>query len=160
WLEAAGPTQVEILVLDWLKQLIGYPAEAGGLLTGGGPEATLTALLTAREPLSFADRGRAVLYVSEQRHWAVDRAAKIIGLRPDQVRVLPIDGHFRMMPAELAEAADADRRMGRLPWVVVASAGTTNTGTVDPLSELAEACRAQGIWLHVDAAYGWPYVLL
>jgi aromatic-L-amino-acid decarboxylase len=159
WLEAAGPTEVELVVLDWFRQLLGLPQSTQGLLTSGGSEANLTALAVAREPLSEADRARAVLYTSEQRHWSVDRAVRIIGLRPDQVRPLPgADG--RLLPAGLAKAVAADRAAGRVPWVVAANAGATNTGAVDPLADLAALCAEQGLWLHVDAAYGWPAVLL
>jgi glutamate/tyrosine decarboxylase-like PLP-dependent enzyme len=160
WLEAAGPAQVELLVLDWFKEFVGYPATARGIFTGGGSEATLTALLVAREPLSFPDRARAVLYVSEQRHWSVDRAAKLIGFRPDQLRPVAVDAEYRLVPAALAEAVAEDRREGQLPWVLVANAGTTNTGAVDPLVDLAALCREQRLWFHVDAAYGWPMVLV
>jgi glutamate/tyrosine decarboxylase-like PLP-dependent enzyme len=160
WLEASGPSQVELVVLDWFKEFVGYPAEASGILTSGGSEATLTALLTARESLSFGDRARAVLYVTEQRHWSVDRAAKVIGLRPEQLRPVPVDAAYRMIPAALHDAIDQDMRQGRLPWAVVANAGATNTGAVDPLTALADLCRTMGLWLHVDAAYGWPVVLI
>src|SRR5947209_8017893 len=80
WLEAAGPTQVELVVLDWFRELLGMPVESGGSLTSGGSEANLTALIVARESLAHSDRDRAVLYVTEQRHWSMDRAAKVIGL--------------------------------------------------------------------------------
>src|SRR5207244_1306273 len=98
WKEAPAASEVEVLVLDWLKEFLGYPAEARGILTGGGSEANLTALVVARERLPFTDRLRAVLYVSEQRHWSVDRAAKVIGLRPEQVRKLPADTRQRLVP--------------------------------------------------------------
>jgi glutamate/tyrosine decarboxylase-like PLP-dependent enzyme len=159
WLEAAGAAQVELIVLDWFKDFLGYPAEASGILTGGGSEANLTALLVARERLSFEERGRAVLYVTEQRHWSIDRAAKVIGLRPDQVRPVAADEQFRLPPAGLRRAVAADRAAGRRPWAVMANAGATNTGTVDPLAALAEACRAERLWLHADAAYGWAAAL-
>jgi glutamate/tyrosine decarboxylase-like PLP-dependent enzyme len=159
WLEASGPTEVELVVLDWFKQFLGYPAEAGGLLTGGGSEATLTALLVARDRLAFAGRPRAALYVAEQRHWSVDRAARVIGLHPDQVRVVPVDDDFRLVPAALRERIRQDRAAGRLPWAAVATAGTTNTGSVDPLAAVAAVCRAEGLWLHVDGAYGWAAAL-
>jgi glutamate/tyrosine decarboxylase-like PLP-dependent enzyme len=159
WLEAAGPAQVELLVLDWFKEFLGYPAEAQGVLTGGGSEATLTALVTAREHLSFAERDRSVLYVSEQRHWSVDRAAKVMGLRPEQIRPVPTDAGYRLDPAALAALVQADRTKGRLPWAVVANAGATGTGAVDPLAALADLCSAQRLWFHVDAAYGWSAVL-
>ncbi len=159
WLEASGPSQVEILVLDWLKEVLGCPAAASGVLTSGGSEATLTALVAAREPLPFAQRERAVLYVTEQRHWSVDRAARVMGLRPEQVRPVPADEHFRLRLPELAAAVAADRAAGLRPWVVAANAGATNTGAVDPLAELADFCGREGLWLHVDAAYGWAAVL-
>jgi glutamate/tyrosine decarboxylase-like PLP-dependent enzyme len=159
WLEAAGPAEVELVVLDWFKEFLGYPTEAAGILTSGGSEANLTALVVAREQLAFADRSRAVLYVTEQRHWSVDRAAKVMGLRPDQVRPVPADAEFRLSPDALREAIGRDRAAGELPWAVVASAGATNTGTVDPLATVAAVCREHRLWLHVDAAYGWPAVL-
>jgi len=159
WLEAAGPAQVELLVLDWFKQFLGYPPQAQGLLTSGGSEANLTALVAAREPLAYTDRQRAVLYVTEQRHWSVDRAAKIMGLLPEQVCPIATANHFRLDPAALAARAREDRATGRLPWLVVANAGATSTGAVDPLAALADVCRDQRLWLHVDAAYGWSAVL-
>jgi aromatic-L-amino-acid/L-tryptophan decarboxylase len=159
WLEAAAPTQIEIIVLDWFKQFLGYPSETRGLLTSGGSEANLTALVTARERLSFADRSRAVLYASQHRHWSVDRAVKIIGMRPEQIRPLPCDAEFRLHVDALDEAVKEDLQAGRLPWLVVANAGATNTGSVDPLHELAEFSSRHGLWLHVDAAYGWSAVL-
>jgi glutamate/tyrosine decarboxylase-like PLP-dependent enzyme len=159
WLEASGPSQVELVVLDWFRQWLGLPATTQGVLTGGGSEANLTALAVAREPLSEDDRRRAVLYVAEQRHWSVDRAAKILGMRADQIHPVPSDEQFRMAPTALAAAAEHDRAGGRLPWAVVANAGTTNTGAVDPLAAIADICHARRLWLHVDAAYGWTAVL-
>ena len=159
WLEAAGPTQIEIIVLDWFKELLGYPPEARGILTSGGSEANLTALVVARERLSFQDRSRAVLYLTEHRHWSVDRAAKVIGLRPEQLQALPADGQFRLNPVTVETAVREDIAAGRLPWVVVANAGATNTGTVDPFPALADVCQKHRLWLHVDAAYGWSAIL-
>src|SRR5262249_55515972 len=98
--------------------------------------------------------------VSEQRHWSVDRAARIIGLRPDQLRPVLVSATCRMEPAALAAAVNSDRRCGRLPWAVVANAGATNTGAVDPLESVADRCAAEHLWRHVDAAYGWPAVLI
>ena len=160
WLAGSGPAEVELVVLDWFRQLLGLPAGTRGILSTGGSEANLTALLVAREPLSFADRLRAVLYLTEQRHGSVDRSAKVIGLRPDQLRVVPADGQFRMRPDALAEAVGRDREAGRLPWAAIANAGATNTGTVDPLAALAEVCERERLWYHVDAAYGWSAALL
>ncbi len=160
WLAGSGPAQVELVVLDWFRRILRLPAGTSGILTSGGSEANLTALLVARESLTFADRARAVLYVAEQRHGSVDRAAKIMGLHPDQVRAVQADDAFRMPPPTLATMVAEDRAAGRLPWAVVANAGATNTGTVDPLGPLAEVCRRERLWFHVDAAYGWPAALL
>jgi len=159
WLEAAGPAQVELLVLDWFKEFLGLPAATHGILTGGGSEANLTALVVAREGLDYEERGRAVLYASDQRHWSVDRAAKVIGLHPDQIRGIPVSDRYEMQPAALASAVARDRNAGMRPWAVVANAGATNTGSVDPLPALADICRDEKLWLHVDAAYGWAAVL-
>ncbi len=159
WMEAAGPAQVEIVVLDWFSEWLGYPPEAAGLLTSGGSEANLTALVVAREKIAHADRPRLVLYASEQRHWSIDRAAKIIGLAPEQIRALPCDADYRLRLDALRGAVAEDERGGRLPWVVIANAGATNTGSVDPLAELADFCEPRKLWLHVDAAYGWPMAL-
>ncbi len=159
WKEAAAAAQVEILVLDWFKTFLGYPYEAMGLLTSGGSEANLTALVVARERLPFDDRLFAVLYTSEHRHWSLDRAVKIIGMHPDQIRALPADEDGRLRVDLLIEAIADDRRNGRVPWAVVANAGATNTGSVDPLAELADICATEKLWLHADAAYGWPMVL-
>lgn len=160
WVEGASAAMVELLVLDWFKELLGYPSTAEGILTAGGSEANLTALAAARDVLlSYEDRAVAVAYVSEQRHRSIDRAAMVIGLRPDQVHVVPADDRFRCQPTLLEKAIVADRAAGRRPWLVVANAGATNTGAVDPLRELVTLCRSEGLWLHVDAAYGWAGAL-
>jgi glutamate/tyrosine decarboxylase-like PLP-dependent enzyme len=159
WLEAAGPTEVELVVLDWFRHMLGLPAGTQGILTSGGSEANLTALVVARDRLPEADRAKAVVYTGEQRHWSVDRALRIIGLRPDQLRALRSEDG-RLTARTLAAAVAEDRAAGRLPWVVVANAGATSTGVVDPMGELADACRDERLWLHVDAAYGWSAALL
>jgi glutamate/tyrosine decarboxylase-like PLP-dependent enzyme len=160
WLEGAGPAQVEIEVLNWFRDFLGMPPETRGILTGGGSEANLTALVVAREDLSYEERGRAVLYLTQERHWSMDRAARVIGLRPDQIRPVPVGGDFCVQPAALEEAVWQDRTAGRLPWAVAANAGATNTGAVDPLDSLAVVCQEHRLWFHVDAAYGWPAVLI
>jgi glutamate/tyrosine decarboxylase-like PLP-dependent enzyme len=154
WVQAAGPSQVELVVLGWFKQWIGYPEEAAGVLVSGGSAANLTALACAREALLGAMSDQVVAYVSDQAHSSMARAARVLGFRPDQVRVLPVDDGYRMRPEALAGAMAADLRAGRRPLFVAASAGSTSTGAVDPLPELAALCREWGVWFHVDAAYG------
>jgi aromatic-L-amino-acid/L-tryptophan decarboxylase len=154
WMDGAGPTQLELTVLDWFKDWIGFPPEASGILTSGGSAANMSALACAREALLGPMSDRVVAYVSDQSHSSLARSARMLGFRPDQVRVLPSDEHFRMRPEALRHAMDADGASGRRPLFVSASAGATNTGAVDPLPELSEICRERGVWLHVDAAYG------
>ena len=160
WLEAAGPTRVELTVLDWFRTLLGMPEGSSGLLTGGGSSANLTALVAARERLSREQRGRAVMYVSGQRHWSLDRAAHVAGFYPEQIRAVACDDMQRMDVSALARAIAEDRAAGLVPWLVAANAGTTNTGAIDPLGEIAGACRREVLWLHVDAAYGWANALV
>ncbi|MDQ6605422.1 MAG: aminotransferase class V-fold PLP-dependent enzyme [Actinomycetota bacterium] len=154
WMESAGPSQLELEVLDWFKDWIGFPSTAGGVLLSGGSTANMTALACAREALVGAMSGEVVGYVGDQAHSSLGRAARILGFRPDQLRVLPTDSGFCIEPRTLAGAVDADSRAGRRPLFLSASAGATNTGAIDPLPELAALCRDRGIWFHVDAAYG------
>jgi aromatic-L-amino-acid/L-tryptophan decarboxylase len=154
WVQAAGPSQVELVVLGWFKQWIGYPEEAAGVLVSGGSAANLTALACAREALLGAMSDQVVAYLSNQAHSSMARAARVLGFRPNQVRVLPVDDGYRMRPEALAAAMAADLRAGRRPLFVAANAGATSTGAIDPLPELAALCRERGVWFHVDAAYG------
>jgi aromatic-L-amino-acid/L-tryptophan decarboxylase len=159
WREAIGPTQVELIVLGWFADWIGYPSGAEGILVSGGSAANLQGLAVAREALAGPMSDRIVVYVGDAAHSSVARGARALGFRPEQVRVLQTDERFRLRAATLAAAMDADRRDGRLPLAVVAAGGATNTGAVDPLVELAELCRERNVWLHVDAAYGGFAVL-
>jgi len=154
WMGTAGPTQLELTVVDWFKSWLGYPLDAGGLLLSGGSAANMTAMACAREALLGAMSDRVVIYLADQAHSSLARAARILGFRPEQVRVLPVDQQYRMRPVALAAAMDADVRSGRQPLFVAAVAGSTNTGAIDPLPEISAICRERGAWLHVDAAYG------
>ncbi len=154
WMESAGASQVELEVLGWFKDWVGYPPDAAGSLVSGGSAANLTALACAREAAAGPMRGDLVVYVSDQAHSSVARAARLLGFRPIQVRVLPSDDAFRLAPETLTAAMDVDAGRGLTPFAVVAQGGATNTGAVDPLPELAAVCGERGAWLHVDAAYG------
>ena len=154
WREAAGPSQLEVTVLDWFREWVGYPAEAAGVLVSGGSAANLTAIACARETLIGPMSPRIVAYASDQTHSSLARAARQLGFRADQVRVLPTDAEFRLRPDDLAAAMDADVSAGRVPFLVSANAGTTNTGAIDPLVAVSELCRERGVWMHVDGAYG------
>jgi glutamate/tyrosine decarboxylase-like PLP-dependent enzyme len=154
WMESAGPSQVELEVLGWFKEWIGYPADASGVLVTGASAANLTAFACAREARAGTMSEDLVAYVGDQAHSSIARAARLLGFRPRQVRVLPTDERYRLTPRTLAGAIDADLASGRMPLLAAFSAGTTNTGSVDPLPELVEICRERGVWTHVDAAYG------
>src|SRR5206468_111344 len=154
WMSAAGPSQVELVVLDWFKGWIGYPAQAAGILVSGGSAANVTALACAREALLGPMSDRVVAYTSDQTHSSVAKAARLLGFRPDQVRILPTDGEHRLRLDALIGAIDADAEDGRQPLLVSANAGSTNTGAIDQLVELSAICRERGMWLHADAAYG------
>jgi aromatic-L-amino-acid/L-tryptophan decarboxylase len=154
WYEGAGPSRLELVVLDWFKAWVGYPVHAAGSLVSGGSAANLTALACAREARAGSMGPELVVYASDQAHSSVARAARTLGFRSDQLRVLPADEHFRMRPDALAGALEADRSAGRVPLAVCASAGSTNTGAIDPLGPIADLCEQAGVWLHVDAAYG------
>ncbi len=157
WPIAEGPNALEVTVLEWFRTWVGMPAGTGGLLTNGGSGATLTALVAARHAAVGDEPERLqalTLYTSDQAHSAVLRAAWTAGVPRRNVRVLPTDADFRLSVPALRAAVAADRAAGLVPWVVAASAGTTNTGAVDPLDAIADFCAAEGLWLHADAAYG------
>ena len=157
WRVASGPAMLELTVLEWFRQWIGMPEGAGGLLTSGGSTANLMAIVAARHAAVGEAPERLpklTVYSSDQTHSSVTRAAWIAGVPRANIRSLPVDAEFRLRVDALGQALAADRAAGLLPLAVVASAGTTNTGAVDPLHEIAALCRSQGIWLHVDGAYG------
>ncbi|MEO5590559.1 MAG: aminotransferase class V-fold PLP-dependent enzyme [Gemmatimonadaceae bacterium] len=155
WPVASGPNQIEIVVLEWIREWMSMPAGTSGLLTSGGSAANLTAVVAARHAAveRGADISRLSVYTSAQAHSSVVRAAWIAGLKRDNVRVVEMDARYRMIPARLEACIRDDRNAGLQPFLVVASAGTTNTGSVDPLNEIADICTAASLWLHVDAAY-------
>jgi aromatic-L-amino-acid/L-tryptophan decarboxylase len=159
WRESAGPSQLELTVLDWFRTWLGYPGGAAGVLVSGGSAANLTAIACAREAIIGPMSPRIVAYTSDQTHSSVARAGRHLGFRPDQFRVLPTDQDFRLRLDDLVGAMDADVSAGRLPFLVSANAGTTNTGAVDDLPGISRICRQRGIWMHVDAAYGGFAVL-
>lgn len=157
WPIASGPNEIELTVIDWFRQWLGMPNETSGLLTSGGSTATLMAVVAARHARVGQDASvlpRLTLYTSSQAHSAVARAAWIVGVARENVRILPADDACRLRPETVRNAVAADRAAGRVPFLVVASAGTTNTGAVDDIAGLATLCEGESLWLHVDAAYG------
>lgn len=149
WAGASGPATVELVVLDWLRSQLGLPIGTEGILTSGGSLANLMGLVAARHA-----KGPGVAYLSDQTHASIKRGLIAIGFPPDQVEVLPSDADFRLSAETVAAAVAEDRRRGRQPRFIVATAGTVNTGAVDELGPLADLCAAEDLWLHVDGAYG------
>lgn len=159
---APGAVRLEMQLVDWLAGLVGYPSgTAGGDLTSGGSIGNLSAIVAAREAhgMRAADVGRSVVYLSEQCHHSVAKALRIAGLEESVQRTVAVDERRRIRPDSLARAIEADRKAGLVPWFVVATAGTTDVGAVDPLPPIAEIAAAHGLWLHVDAAYGGAFLL-
>ncbi len=155
WLQSSGPNAVEMGLIEWLASRVGLPSSAGGLFVSGGSMANLTALTVARDQKLAPDqRALGVAYVSEQTHSSVAKGLRIIGFLPQQIRRIPTDAAFRMDMAALESAIGQDCAAGLRPFAVIATAGTTNTGSVDPLRPIRALCDTHGLWMHVDGAYG------
>lgn len=154
-INAPSADLVEKKLIRWMCDQAGYPQESGGLFVSGGSIANLTALTAARDArLTYEERSHAVIYVSDQTHSSVSKGLYIIGFRKDQIRIIPTDAQFRMDTHALSAAIENDLANCQKPFAVVASAGTTNTGSVDPLTEIAAICRRYHMWMHVDGAFG------
>lgn len=152
WLVSSGTSQLELIVVDWLRDWIGYPQTASGLLTNGGSTASVEALVTAREAMGHPNRP--TVYMSDQSHSALKRAALIAGVRREHIRLVPTDDHYHMDLSQLRAMVIRDRSDGLQPVAICANAGSSSTGSIDPLNELREICDSENVWLHVDAAYG------
>ena len=152
-----GAVRIENACAAWLASVIGFPRDAAGTLTSGGSIANLTAVVAAREARD-PDGGGAI-YVTRFAHYCIDKALHIAGRGRAPKRVIATDDSYRMSVEALEQALGEDRRNGVRPWLVVASAGTVDTGAIDPLPEIAELCRKYGAWLHVDGAYGGLFAL-
>ncbi len=150
---------LEADVLRWLTGLFGLPATGGGLLTSGGSLATFSALVTARHDRLPANFLHGTLYTTDQAHQSVAKAARLAGFPTGAVRVVAHDRAQRLDVAALRALVEHDRAAGHQPFCVVANAGTTNTGAIDPLGPIAELCAAERLWLHVDGAYGGAFQL-
>ena len=154
WIGPSGAAQIELTTIEWLRTLFRLPATAGGMFVSGGSMANMTGLAVARLVMLANNAANATVYFSDQTHSSVAKGLKILGFQQFQVRILPSDAQFRLPLDTLRQKIAADRAQGMLPFCVVANAGTTNTGAVDPLRELAAFCKAEGLWLHIDGAYG------
>lgn len=165
WKTCPASTELERVTLDWLRQMLGLPAGFWGMIFEGASVGTLHAIAAAREQLNdlqIRERGlagrsevpRLTVYASEQAHSSVDKAAIVLGLGLNGVRRVAVDESFRMRADELERALKNDKARGCRPVCVVATVGTTSTTSIDPVSDIADICEREGLWLHVDAAYG------
>lgn len=152
-----GAVRIENACVAWLASIIGFPHDSAGTLTSGGSIANLTAVVAAREARD-PDGGGAV-YVTRFAHYCIDKALHIAGRGRSPKRIIATDDQYRMSVDALDQALEEDRRNGVRPWIVIASAGTVDTGAIDPLPNIAELCRRYGAWLHVDGAYGGLFAL-
>ncbi|CAM1355122.1 MULTISPECIES: pyridoxal phosphate-dependent decarboxylase family protein [Tenacibaculum] len=160
WMVSPAAAELEIVTMNWLLKMYNFPVEkGGGIFTSGGSMANLTALVTARRLKCGDDFSKAVIYLSDQAHSSNIKAIRVLGFKKEQIRILPTDLEFRISINKLKNAIAKDRLEGLQPFCYIASAGTTNTGTVDPLDEIADICEEEDLWFHIDGAYGGAAIL-
>ncbi|WP_020402573.1 pyridoxal phosphate-dependent decarboxylase family protein [Gracilimonas tropica] len=161
YFSSPGAVVLETRLVNWMAGLIGFDKKAGGFLSSGGSIANLTAVVTAREHagLHSSDYSKAVVYLTKQTHHCVDKALNISGMGDCVKRYIPMDDHFKMDVHELKKSIQKDREEKLIPWMIIASAGTTDTGAIDRLDEIGESAKEQHLWYHIDAAYGGFFLL-
>ena len=166
WRLGPGATELELYLMSWFARRFGMPERAGGLVTSGGSMANFVALKVARDRslgLGVREEGlgdaRLTAYTSDEVHFATTRAADMLGLGSNSVRLIGTDDRFRLDVQRMVERIDEDAANGFKPFAVIATLGTVGTGAIDPLQEIADVCRERGLWMHVDAAYGGPAIL-
>ena len=166
WQTSPAAAELEEVVLEWLRQMIGLPEGMAGVIQDTASTATLVALLTAREKATNFEANQKglkkplIVYASEETHSSIEKGVKIAGFGRENLRYIPTDQSFAMMPSKLKEAVEQDKNKGLLPACVVATLGTTSSTAVDPLASIGEICQQYGLWLHVDAAYAGTAALL
>ena len=161
WKTAPAATELELVVLDWLRQMLGLPAGLFGVIQDTASTSTLVALAAAREAVPGLDvrrrglvgQARLRMYASDQAHSSVEKAGIVLGIGQEGLRTIPVDDEYRMQTAELARAIAEDRAAGFTPFAVTATVGTTSTTSIDPVPAIADVCAREGLWLHVDTAY-------
>jgi aromatic-L-amino-acid decarboxylase len=159
WLAAPGLAQLEANVVRWFCQIMGYGSDSLGFLTSGGSLASFSAVVAARRKYLPEDFLNGTIYASDQVHHSIQKAAMLAGFPTDNVRMIGSDGSFRMRCDDLSQEIEKDQAAGLAPFLIVGSAGTTNTGAVDDFETLANLAERYGMWLHVDAAYGGFFML-
>jgi len=153
WRSAPAPVELERLTIDWIRQILGFNAQAGGLFVSGGSMANLAAIAAARQAKDDSS-GRLRIYASSETHFSIAKAAALLGIGRENVRLVDVDECFKIRVDDLVAKITADLEAGYLPFCVVANAGTVNTGAVDPLAEIREIADRFQLWMHVDGSYG------
>src|SRR5947207_2218219 len=153
WRSAPAPVELERLTIDWIRQILGFSPEAGGLLVSGGSMANLAALAAARQTKEHS-LGRLRMYASSATHFSITKAAALLGIGRENVQHVAVDEHFKMRMDDLVAKITADLEAGYVPFCVVGNAGTVDTGAVDPLREIREVANRFELWMHVDGSYG------
>lgn len=160
WVGSAGAAGLEISTLNWMLKLFNFPVKkGGGIFTSGGSMANLTALATARKVKCGEDFSKAIIYLSDQAHSSNIKAINILGFKKEQIRIIPTNLEFKFSINKLKNAIAKDKIEGLKPFCLIASSGTTNTGTIDPLEELAVIAKKENIWFHIDGAFGGAVIL-
>ena len=156
-----GAVRMENMLIRWMSGVVGYPRDSGGNLASGGSIANLIAIVTARDACGIQAKNieRTVIYLSDQAHHSVEKAIRIAGLGECVIRGLPLDEKYRIIAAELEKQVAQDWEDGLSPFLVIASAGTTDVGAVDPLEQIADIAERYALWYHIDAAYGGFFAL-
>src|SRR5438094_41862 len=153
WRSAPAPVELERLTIDWIRQILGFNAGAGGLFVSGGSIANLAAIAAARQAKDYLS-GRLRMYASSETHFSIAKAAALLGIGRENVRLVAVDERFKIRTDDLVAKITADVKTGYFPFCVVANAGTVNTGAVDPLAEIREVANRFQLWMHVDGSYG------
>lgn len=159
WHPSPALAQLEWNAFRWIADALGYPPEARGTFTSGGSLASFTALVAARHAILGSNHAQGRIYLSDQAHHSIERAALVAGISPDLITIVPTNTALEMDVEALAALIRRDRMVGENPFLVVANAGTINTGAVDPLARIVGVAHAEGLWVHVDAAYGGLFIL-
>ncbi len=157
-----GAVKLENSLIRWMCSIIGFPKTASGNLTSGGSVATLIAVAAARDAKNITSKNitKSVIYLTNQAHHSVEKAIRISGLSEAIIRYIPVTEHYKMNISLLIKAVEEDKNAGLLPFLVVAAAGTTDTGAIDPLNKIAEIAKENNMWMHTDAAYGGFFILV
>lgn len=156
-----GAVRMENMLVKWMAELIGFSKNAGGNLTSGGSLANLMGIVTARDAKNISSKNilKSVIYLSKQVHHSVDKAIRIAGLKECVIRYLPLDANYKIIPVEFERLVASDKKQGLEPFLVIASAGTTDVGAVDPLEEIGKISSKYNLWYHIDGAYGGFFIL-